>query len=285
MKKIFIACAALLAGYTMQAQELEKGLLWKVSGKGLEQPSYLYGTMHATCDATLDENVITAIKNTSQYYLELDMDSPTLASDMMAGMAMKGGVTISSLVTPEEFKKIDTFIKDNVGLSGKMVDTYKPFIISSLLLPKLLDCPMQSYEMEFVKYAQKEGEEIYGLETVKEQLSIFDNIPYKEQVADLVKTVYDNMANNKAEMQKMMELYKTKDLNQLLAFMKQDGNPLFANYMTLLLDNRNEKWIPKIEQIAKEKPTLFAVGAAHLPGQNGVIMLLRKQGYTVEVVK
>jgi uncharacterized protein YbaP (TraB family) len=55
--------------------------------------------------------------------------------------------------------------------------------------------------------------------------------------------------------------------------------------MNVLLDNRNQNWIPKIEKVAKEKPTLFAVGAAHLPGENGVIALLRKKGYTVEAVK
>ncbi|MES2488106.1 MAG: TraB/GumN family protein [Bacteroidota bacterium] len=285
MKKILIALTAFIATAGVNAQQLEKGLLWKITGKGLEMPSYLFGTMHATCDATLDANVLKAIDNTSQLYLELDMDSPTLTSDMMGGMAMKGGATISAMVTEEEFNKIDAFLKENVGISAKMVDTYKPFILSSMLLPKQLGCPMQSYEMELVKHSQMQEEEIYGLETVQEQLTVFDNIPYQDQVNDLLKTVNDNMANSRAELKKLMTIYQTKDLNEMLAFMKQDGNPLYSNYMDVLLNNRNQNWIPKIEKIAKEKPTLFGVGAAHLAGEQGLIMLLRKKGYTVEPVQ
>lgn len=285
MRNILIALTAFFATAGAHAQQLEKGLLWKISGKGLEMPSYLFGTMHATCDATLDANVLKAIDNTSQLYLELDMDSPTLTSDMMGGMAMKSGATISSMVSEEDFKKIDVFLKENIGISAKMVDTYKPFILSSMLLPKLLGCPMQSYEMELVKHSQMQEEEIYGLETVQEQLTVFDDIPYKEQVNDLLKTVNDNMANSRTEIKKMMTIYQTKDLNEMLAFMKQDGNPLYINYMDILLNNRNQNWIPKIEKIAKEKPTLFGVGAAHLAGEQGLIMLLRKKGYTVEPVQ
>jgi len=285
MRKILIALTAFFATAGAHAQQLEKGLLWKISGKGIEMPSYLFGTMHATCDATLDANVLKAIDNTSQLYLELDMDSPTLTSDMMGGMAMKSGVTISSMVSEEDFKKIDVFLKENIGISAKMVDTYKPFILSSMLLPKLLGCPMQSYEMELVKHSQMQEEEIYGLETVQEQLTVFDDIPYKEQVNDLLKTVNDNMANSRTEIKKMMTIYQTKDLNEMLAFMKQDGNPLYINYMDVLLNNRNQNWIPKIEKISKEKPTLFGVGAAHLAGEQGLIMLLRKKGYTVEPVQ
>jgi len=285
MRNILIALTAFFATAGVHAQQLEKGLLWKISGKGLEMPSYLFGTMHATCDATLDANVLKAIDNTSQLYLELDMDSPTLTSDMMGGMAMKGGATISSMVSEEDFKKIDVFLKENIGISAKMVDTYKPFILSSMLLPKLLGCPMQSYEMELVKHSQMQEEEIYGLETVQEQLTVFDDIPYKEQVNDLLKTVNDNMANSRTEIKKMMTIYQTKDLNEMLAFMKQDGNPLYINYMDILLNNRNQNWIPKIEKISKEKPTLFGVGAAHLAGEQGLIMLLRKKGYTVEPVQ
>ena len=285
MKKLLIGLLSLIAGTSVHAQQLEKGLLWKISGKGLEMPSYLYGTMHATCDATLSASVLKAIDDTSQLYLEIDMDSPTLTADMMKGMPMKGGVTISSLVSEEDYNKIDVFLKENTGVSVRLMDTYKPFIISSMLLPKQLGCDIQSYELELVKHSQMQQEEIYGLETVQEQLTVFDNIPYEDQVKDLVKTVYDNMTNSRAELKKMMALYETQDLNEMLAFIKQDGNPLFSNYMNVLLDNRNQNWIPKIEKVAKEKPTLFAVGAAHLPGENGVIALLRKKGYTVEAVK
>ena len=53
----------------------------------------------------------------------------------------------------------------------------------------------------------------------------------------------------------------------------------------MLLNNRNKNWISKIDKYVKQKPTFIAVGAAHLGGQNGVISLLKKQGFKVEPVR
>jgi uncharacterized protein YbaP (TraB family) len=107
MKKILIALASIasVAGFAQ-----EKSLLWKISGNGLTESSYLYGTVHVTCDATLDEATLDALKKTTQLYLELDMDDPALQTEMMSGMMMKDGVTMSSLVSPEELKNFDNYI-------------------------------------------------------------------------------------------------------------------------------------------------------------------------------
>jgi uncharacterized protein YbaP (TraB family) len=83
----------------------------------------------------------------------------------------------------------------------------------------------------------------------------------------------------------MMALYNKKDLNSLLEFMDKSENKMMAAHNDVLLTNRNKNWIPKIEAVAKAKPTFFGVGAAHLAGENGVIKLLRKKGYKVEAVK
>ena len=71
------------------AQELEKSLLWEISGEGLESPSYLYGTIHATCDATLDANTLKALDETKQLYLEIDMDDKEMPMQMMKYMKLR----------------------------------------------------------------------------------------------------------------------------------------------------------------------------------------------------
>src|SRR3954464_13245812 len=98
MKKLVIAL--LLVGFSSIAQN-EKSLLWKVSGNGLSQPSYLYGTIHATCDATLDKTTLTALDKTKQLYLEINMDDPNMQGDVMSGMLMKGDTTIGKMVSAE----------------------------------------------------------------------------------------------------------------------------------------------------------------------------------------
>ena len=74
------------------SQELEKSLLWKVSGNGLQKPSYLFGTIHATCDASLDESTLKALQETNQLYLELDMDDKSMQLQMLKYMKMNDGI-------------------------------------------------------------------------------------------------------------------------------------------------------------------------------------------------
>lgn len=284
MKKIFIAAFALLASLA-QAQKLENALLWKVSGKGLSKPSYLYGTMHITCDATLDKNVLTALDNTTRLFLELAMDDPTMQAEMMSGVMMKDGAKMSTLASAEDFKLVDEFLTTNMGVSAKMVDNLMPSIVEMMVMPKMMDCPMQSVEEALMKVTKEQNEKVFGLEKVAEQMEVFSKIPYKEQMAQLVKTAKEGLDKGKVKYARLNDMYKSKDLNAMLAYMNEDDNKMYGDNSKALLDDRNKNWIPKIEEAAKQTPTFFGVGAAHLPGENGVINLLRKKGYKVEAVK
>ncbi len=284
MKKQIFLILGLFSIFS-QAQPLEKALLWKISGNGLTESSYLFGTIHATCDATLDAETLKALDETKQLYLEIDMDDPTMQMKMMQGIMMKDGVTISSMVSEKDFVIIDEFLQKNIGMSAKMINTFKPFMLNSMLLPKLLDCEFQSVEMELMKVTQNQNEEIYGLETIDDQLQIFDNIPYQEQVDELLKTAQSDLSKEKGEMKKLMEVYESKDIEKMLVVMEESENKISADNKDVLLINRNKNWIPVIENVIKTTSTFFGVGAAHLAGDEGVIKLLRKQGYTVEAVK
>jgi len=283
--KFSVVFAVFIVSYIANAQKLENSLLWEISGNGIEKPSFLYGTMHAVCETNINENVLKAFEQTNQLYLEIDMDDPNLQATMMNKMMMENGVTISSLVSEEESKIIDTFLKENVGFSLKTIDTFKPFMISSMYLPKLLDCPMKAVDMELMKIATEQNEEVLGLETIESQLIIFDKIPYKIQVEEILKTAKNNMVKDKEEMNKMLSIYKNENIEKMLELSLESENKIFAEYTDDLLTKRNKNWIPTIEKVTKEKPTLFAVGAAHLAGDNGVIKLLRTKGYKVEAVK
>src|SRR5690606_4307955 len=185
MKKILFAIIALFT-IGASAQKLDKSLLWKISGNGIKQPSYLFGTMHITCDATLDKNVLTALDSTRQLYLEMDMDDPALKSEMMKDMIMKDGKKISTMVKEEDFAVLDTFFKKELGVSIKLMDNLKPALISMSLIAKMIDCPMQSFEEELMKITHEQKEEVFGLETIEEQMAIFDQVPYETQVEELV---------------------------------------------------------------------------------------------------
>ncbi len=284
MKKIFISLLTLLTSFSF-SQELEKSLLWKISGNGLKDDSYLFGTIHITCDATLDDNTLSALENTKQLYLELDMDEKSMQMQMMKLMMMKDGAKLSTLLSPEDFKILDEFMKKNLNMSAKLFDSFKPFMISSMLFPKMLDCKSQSVESELMKITKEQNEEIFGLEKAEDQMKVFDEISYQDQADELLKTVKDNLEKDKKEFQEMITIYQNKDIEGMLKMMSDSDNKITSENQDILLNDRNKKWIPIMVKIMKDKPTFFGVGAGHLAGEEGVIKLLRKQGYKVEAVQ
>ena len=267
------------------AQELEKSLLWKISGNGLNKPSYLFGTIHLTCDTSLDANTLNALEATEQLYLELDMDDKSIQMQMMKLMMMKDGAKLSTLLSPEDFKILDEFMKKNLNMSAKLFDSFKPFMISSMLFPKMLDCKSQSVESELMKITKEQNEEIFGLEIAEDQMKVFDEISYQDQAEELLKTVKDNLEKDKKEFQEMITIYQNKDIEGMLKMMSDSDNKITSENQDILLNDRNKNWIPIMVKIMKDKPTFFGVGAGHLAGEEGVIKLLRKKGYKVEAVQ
>ena len=267
------------------AQELEKSLLWKISGNGLNKPSYLFGTIHLTCDTSLDANTLNALEATEQLYLELDMDDKSIQMQMMKLMMMKDGAKLSTLLSPEDFKILDEFMKKNLNMSAKLFDSFKPFMISSMLFPKMLDCKSQSVESELMKITKEQNEEIFGLEKAEDQMKVFDEISYQDQADELLKTVKDNLEKDKKEFQEMITIYQNKDIEGMLKMMSDSDNKITSENQDILLNDRNKNWIPIMVKIMKDKPTFFGVGAGHLAGEEGVIKLLRKKGYKVEAVQ
>jgi uncharacterized protein YbaP (TraB family) len=96
----------------------------------------------------------------------------------------------------------------------------------------------------------------------------------------LVSSLSQEEGKSDGEFAKMVELYKSQDIQAMQTMM--DNSEGVDGYQTLLLVNRNKKWIPIMGKMMTEKPTFFAVGAGHLGGVNGVIALLRKAGYTMQ---
>lgn len=286
MKKFLSLLALITISISaVNAQKLENSTLWKIEGNGLQKASYLFGTIHITCDATIENDVKKALDETTQVVLEVDIDDPEMQVKMMKNMYMKEGKTLKDYVSEEDYKAIDSLFIKNMGMSVKSMENVKPFFLSASLYPKFIDCPMQSFEQELMKVAQEQNEEIKGLETIEDQLQVFETIPYKAQIGDLVKSAKDNLAYDKANFAKMLQVYKNEDITAMLDMMDDDHYSTFADNQDELLDDRNRNWIPKIGEYARDQATFFGVGAGHLAGENGVIKLLRKAGYSVTAVR
>jgi uncharacterized protein YbaP (TraB family) len=294
-----LAAALLLASPLAQAQKAAKAakaskaastaaatksLLWEISGNKLSKPSYVFGTIHLLCadDLKVSEAVKTAVGNTQQVALELDMDSPTMAKEMQSMMMLPTGQTVQGCMTKEEYAAVNDYYTNELKMPFAQMGGMKPFILSTLLYPKMLGCPMASYEMTLVEMAKAKQMEVIGLETVAEQLGIFDKIPCEKQ-GRLLSDMVAKRGEAQQEFRALLQLYQAQDVEGLLK-MSMDSKFGMEEYEDMLLTSRNKRWIPLIAQQAASKPTFFAVGAAHLGGKSGVLELLRQQGYQVKPV-
>ena len=267
-------------------QKEERSLLYEISGNGLSQPSYLYGTIHIICkdDFVMTEATKQKFLEVQQVYLELDMDDPKMMPEMMKSMYMTDGSTLKILMSEADYQKVSQFFKDSLKTDIGMMDKMKPFVLSSMTIPKLIDCPSQSYEETFVKMAKKENKEILGLETVQEQFGALDKMGMKKQADLMLVKMIQSWNEGKQELKQLIKDYKNQDVEAMYEDMAK-SKTMDTQFEENLLVTRNINWISKIQKITKEKSTFFALGAGHLGGKKGVIALLRNAGFTVRAVK
>lgn len=267
------------------ARNPDHTLLWKISGNGLQQPSYLFGTMHLLCadNITLGSHLTGIIQQSAQVYFELDLDNMVEMMGALQYIKMNGGKKLADLLTPDDYKKVKEYFTRTPGMIPfEMMETFKPYFISSLIAEQQMTCAKKEGMEEAIMHeAKRYHKEIKGLETMAFQAGVFDSIPYAQQAQELVKSI-DSTGSNNRQTDELMAMYKEQDLDKIEAMtMNEEG---IAGFTNLLLYNRNADWVRKMNPIMSGNAVLFAVGAAHLPGEKGVIALLRRNGYTVTPV-
>ena len=300
MKRIlFIFSIILSTSFAAWAQDsnipqLEKALLWEISGKELQEISYLYGTIHMidANDFFITPEIEKALSATEKVTFEINMEEMNSLFAQMGLMMqafMDNNTSLKDLLSEEDYKVVQVHF-DKIGLPLFLFERIKPMFLSIIastdMDPNALSSgKMVSYEMEFMKMAQDQEKTMGGLETAAYQMSMFDSIPYKVQADMLVESIkagdseeVDADAPNELDL--MTKLYREQDIMAMQTMISAEDSD-YADYEDLLLVNRNKNWIPVMEEMMNAQPTFFAVGAGHLAGEFGVINLLREAGYTL----
>lgn len=262
----------------------QSSLLWKISGNGLTEVSYLFGTIHIICadQFLMDDRIKNAFQSTDQLIMELDMSDPDLEQKMAAVSINPGMKNIQEEIEEEAAKALDKFLIESYGVGLAQLGVLKPFVLTSMVMIKQLPCEeVVSYEEFFTSLATDQNKPVKGLETVEYQMGIFDQIPADLQLAELAKMV--TSVDSEAEFEMMVETYLSEDLDRLYGIM-QDSDTM-DKYQDIMLDNRNLNWVSEMDSAMKHSSVFFAVGGGHLAGERGIINLLRKAGYQVEPVK
>jgi len=256
--------------------------LWKISGKDLQKPSYLFGTVHLLCleDMFFTENFKTAFREIEQIAFEIDMTDLSKMVGAVQG-AMMTETSLSQLVNKEDYALIEKFFSEELLMPISFFEKQMPMMAAALVSKSVMKCKEDgSYELILQQLATQHNIPIIGLEAIEDQLDVFRKIPYEQQATMLVKSI-QQLDSSRLQMQEMIQTYRNQDIEKAAAMIKDNSQEL-SEFEDILLKNRNQNWIEKIEKNSASKSTMYAVGAAHLGGEFGVIQLLKAQGYTVE---
>ncbi len=289
MKRIILFTSIFLLIVSAQAQEIDttkNSLLWEISGNGLKQPSYIFGTIHIIPekDFFFTDLMKEKFEFCKQLVLEIDINlSLTEKINTAKQMFLPDGKSLSDYMTNDEFSIFKTYLLDSLGVKEKTfkrMQKIKPMFSSALILNDLIG-KSKTYEEEFNKLAAKNNMKVSGLESLQFQIDLINKISIEEQIKML--TEDSSNKNPLDSYNKMLKLYKNQNLDSLKILIDEDES--MANISEDLLKNRNTDWIPKIEKLINNSSVFIAVGAGHLAGEDGVLNLLKQKGYIVKPIK
>lgn len=276
----------------------DTSLLWKISGNGLDKPSYLFGTHHLVPISFLDSvpEVVTAFEKSEQTVGELDMGNmAAMQMQIMGAAMMPSGVTYDSLLPPEEVQLIDSILTDLLGMGLNQLGQLKPAMLSNLISITLYQkfypdiTGEENIDLHFQQEAMKRSRPVVALETVEDQIEVLLNSGTLERQAEMLACMVKHPELLKDQMDELQRAYYAQDVHALQALYEKelpnDPCPSTEEEKNALNKDRNEKWLAQLPAIMEENASFVAVGAMHLPGDDGLIKGLRDLGYTVQAIR
>lgn len=265
-------------------------LLWKVTSPETKTTSYIFGTYHLVGSDYLKDHELVrkAYDDASTVVVETVFDSSAIMVVAMKGMMLDH--SLKDLVDSADYALLKTELEAVVGMPIEQLSNFKPIMISTMYsLAKAQEATPESFsyggspiDLYFADEGKKNGKEIIPLETALEQAEIlFEGQTVEEQAVALVENVKAEVEDGLSS--EVLDAYMAEDLDRLWR-LNEDWDDSMGE-MTVLLDERNKKWIPKLKPVLDTGNAFIAVGALHLPGKVGVLELLKKEGYKVEPVK
>jgi uncharacterized protein YbaP (TraB family) len=297
MKKIIISLFFVSVIFSVFSQnKFDNALLWKVSGKDLSNPSYIFGTHHLIYETFIDSisGFQEALSHTEQVVGELvikdgDENKVAIAAIMPQGKSYK------EILSAGNYRKLDEMLITNMGAGLEALAQYKPGMINNLYTLRLYTSLDSSYnimahipiDLHIQNLGAAQGKTVIGLETIEDQIFVlFEMEPLEDQVNSLL-CMLENPEWNMQILKDMTSFYKQQALGKLYDLVynnEEDPCPVSENRISILNDGRNNKWMKRLPTIMKEKPSFIAVGALHLVGENGLLNQLQNLGYIIEPV-
>lgn len=268
---------------------IDHGLLWQIDHADVDAPSYLFGTMHSADERVNDlpDNVETAFTEAERYRFEIDF-SRMLEGEGLMQMFYHDGRTLEGEI-PADLWERTREAAETAGIPVANLNVMKPWAIATILSMPQED-PTRMLDYRLFDRAQASGREVEGLETVAEQIGILDELDGDQQVGILRQAVTLHESGRIAPMyEQMIAHYLEQDLAGLVTM--ADDHPALPSpddqeaFMRRLVDDRNRIMATRMESALRAGGAFVAVGALHLPGEQGIIRLLEGKGYDVSLVE
>ncbi|XOV67411.1 MAG: TraB/GumN family protein [Fluviicola sp.] len=263
-------------------------LLWLITKDGTQDTAFVFGTMHLIKKEYFffPELLKNIIKESDKVVLEVgdEINNPLKA---MALLRLEEGKSLYDFFDDKQKDSLIQWAENDLGMTESMFTMsfgkMKPFAVVSLASAEDMLKDSKSYEQTIMEVQKEAGIPLEGLETLEEQMSIFDDLSDEEQATMVMDAI---RGGNEAEQQleDMLRLYRAQNIDSMYLMVHDEGDVL-ADKENEFLTDRNQKWIPRMEEMMKDNRVFFAVGAAHLGGKEGVLELLRKEGYNVTSIK
>ncbi len=291
MKKILLwAFYALMPAGTLFAQQSsqENALLWKVTGKQLKKPTYLFGTYHFLTNAFIDTlpAVKQAYQQTDMVVGELIIDS-SLQKPMMEAAVLKG-TTLKEVLPDTLYTKAAAWFKQEAGMDLTNLNQFNPMMVMTvaMMITQQKYFPNKPGEIQLDTYFQqqgtKDGKKLKGLETVEIQVNaLFKQLTIERQAA-LLNDLFSRPESLQSQLEVMNNAYIRSDMDKLQSLMYEGAYR--PEEMKVMLDDRNSDWLRQLPALMKDQSLFVAVGALHLTGKAGLVQQLKSQGYTVTPV-
>ena len=266
----------------LEAQETS-ALFWSISLAG-EPAGYLLGTIHSEDPRVLDfqETFIQELASNDFFAMEIVPDLPTL-SRLTQYMQYEDGTTLESQIGPARYEKLRHLLA-----RYRIPDDWMPRMkVWAAMITMSVPPPQTGLFMDFSLSLRAAGAglKVVGLETLEQQLSFLEAMPLEQQLALLDQSMEDHQKSIEIHAE-MVERYLDGDMRTLQAKADEQLNQLDADTRQLFIDGgihqRNQRMLSSLLDLLQEGKVFVAVGALHLPGESGLVNLLRGRGFVLE---
>ena len=260
--------------------QFDFGLLWQIDN-GFSTPSFLFGTMH------VEDPRVTELPQPVQDAFNLSTSLTTealleLEQILQVGpeLLLVDGSNLQGLIGEELYQRVTSAMSAR-GLMPEMASLLKPWAVA-LFLSQPQSKSGLFLDRKLYHLAQQNGKPVFGLETMDEQLAVFQNMPMEDQIALLEETLAQlNMIPEVIE--RLTVAYLRRDLATLAAIANEQftGSLVQQQLKQKLVIDRNIKMVNRMQSRLEEGGAFVAIGALHLTGPDGVLSYLKQMGYKV----